>query len=263
VILVTVATPFNLDVHPKGQSAGLQEVFSSIQGEGPWVGVRQLFVRFNVCHLACTYCDTPQHPPSVDCVFHDTDGGPPRLVLPNPLPLETLLSQTRYYLNTAPHHSLSLTGGEPLLYTPFLERYLPQIAPEIPIYLETSGTQPEALKAVWPWVTYTAMDIKLPSATGEPFLADEQRAFYQMCKQKAHFIKLVVSQTTTTEELAETVFTVVGPEQPCIVIQPVSDLQTGQVTVPAAQLMHLQQFLLARYDDVRVIPQTHKYLGIV
>jgi 7-carboxy-7-deazaguanine synthase len=31
-----------------------------VQGEGPYVGVRQLFVRFYGCHRRCVYCDSPE-----------------------------------------------------------------------------------------------------------------------------------------------------------------------------------------------------------
>ena len=42
--------------------AHLFEVFSSIQGEGLYIGDRQIFVRFLMCNLSCAYCD------STDCL---------------------------------------------------------------------------------------------------------------------------------------------------------------------------------------------------
>ena len=36
----------------------IKEIFESIQGEGPFVGVNQLFLRFCGCNLNCNYCDT-------------------------------------------------------------------------------------------------------------------------------------------------------------------------------------------------------------
>jgi len=37
----------------------LSEIYSAIQGEGPIVGVRQLFIRLSICDLRCKWCDTP------------------------------------------------------------------------------------------------------------------------------------------------------------------------------------------------------------
>ena len=41
-------------------SAPLAEIFSSFQGEGAYVGVRQVFVRLRGCELTCKYCDTTE-----------------------------------------------------------------------------------------------------------------------------------------------------------------------------------------------------------
>ena len=38
--------------------ASIKEIFTSIQGEGLYVGYKQLFVRFCGCNLSCDYCDT-------------------------------------------------------------------------------------------------------------------------------------------------------------------------------------------------------------
>ena len=36
----------------------VKEIFTSIQGEGPYVGYKQLFIRLCGCNLNCSYCDT-------------------------------------------------------------------------------------------------------------------------------------------------------------------------------------------------------------
>ena len=39
-------------------TAKVSEIFLSYQGEGPYVGSHQLFVRFYGCNLKCVFCDT-------------------------------------------------------------------------------------------------------------------------------------------------------------------------------------------------------------
>ncbi len=38
--------------------AKISEIFKSIQGEGPYQGINQVFVRFFGCNLCCRFCDT-------------------------------------------------------------------------------------------------------------------------------------------------------------------------------------------------------------
>lgn len=244
------------------QKAGLQEVFSSIQGEGPYVGKRQIFVRFNACHLHCVYCDAPQRPGHLPCNVEPVSGSGEKQAIENPVPAETLLKWIQHFHQQAKHHSISFTGGEPLLYVDFLQTLLPEVSRLLPVYLETSGTQPEKLQALLEWVDIVAMDIKLPSATGEPMQLENHQRFYQVSRQKEMYVKLVVSEETTPQELGAVAQIVTDPD--CIVvIQPITSLETGQNMVSATKLFELEQVLSRHFMDVRVIPQTHKMLSVL
>lgn len=244
------------------KKATLQEVFSSIQGEGIDVGLRQLFIRFNACHLHCQYCDAPQRPATQACELHSIIPKQPSQFVENPITGHQLLEITKSYFQQSHHHAISLTGGEPLLYVDYLLPLLPELAQLAPIYLETSGTQPEALERVLPYVTTIAMDIKLESATGEPMQVKNHQAFYQLARTKRCFIKLVVSETTTLEELAVLPSIVTDNTMP-IIIQPVTSLIDGSNQVSQAQLFAFETELSKTFTEVRIIPQTHKMLGVV
>lgn len=44
--------------HHDGEMLDVQEIFTTIQGEGPFAGRRAVFVRLAGCHLKCYFCDT-------------------------------------------------------------------------------------------------------------------------------------------------------------------------------------------------------------
>ena len=81
----------------------IKEIFESIQGEGPYIGVNQLFIRFSSCNLHCEYCDTDF---KTDLKEYN---------------IEDLLCEINKYENI---HSVSLTGGEPLIESDFLYELL-------------------------------------------------------------------------------------------------------------------------------------------
>ena len=47
-----------IDQDPADGKLAVQEVFYTIQGEGPYAGCPAIFIRLAGCHLACTFCDT-------------------------------------------------------------------------------------------------------------------------------------------------------------------------------------------------------------
>ena len=44
-------------INDRQQETEISEIFSSLQGEGPYLGTKQIFVRFGRCNMHCVYCD--------------------------------------------------------------------------------------------------------------------------------------------------------------------------------------------------------------
>jgi organic radical activating enzyme len=253
------------DVASTDKTAPLQEVFSSIQGEGVYVGKRQVFVRFAHCHLKCAYCDTPMSSSTGQCHVESPPGSGEIAYYPNPMQANTLIDIVTSLLSTAKHHSVSFTGGEPLLYHRFLRDVFPIISQKASVYLETSGTQPEFLEPVLPWVRYIAMDIKLPSSTKEPPQFENHARFYALAQTNPHtecFIKLVFNEHTTLAEL-DAVRAIVTDANTPIILQPETSLADRKVYLNPKRLFDIENALAQHFNDVRVIPQTHKMLNVL
>ncbi len=237
----------------------LIEIFSSIQGEGCYVGCRQVFVRLEGCNLRCRYCDTENETGThASCQVERAAGAREFLSVPNPLTLETVAGYIQGYLQAIPHQAVSFTGGEPLLHADFIAALAPRLSTKI--FLETNGTLPEAMEKLLPVTDIVSMDIKLPSVTGEA-LWDKHREFLRLAQQKDVYVKLVISNETTRAEFMQAVQLVAGVNRGIpFILQPVTPCNGCQAASPE-KILRCQQQGLEYLQDVRVIPQTHKMIG--
>lgn len=243
--------------------APLVEIFSSLQGEGILVGRRQVFIRFSGCHLNCAYCDT-DFSASDQCKVERTPGAGDFELLPNPVALEPVVALIQAWKMAAPqaHHSISLTGGEPLLHADTLSLWLPELRQLLPIYLETSGTLPAQLESLLPHIDWISMDIKLPSLTGVATDWLAQKDFLQLATQTGCYVKIVVAETTPGEELLQAVELINSIDETLpLVLQPVTVAE--KVAVSTSRLLEFQALIAACHSDVSVIPQTHRFLGVL
>ncbi len=248
--------------------ANLVEIFSAIQGEGLNVGTRQLFIRFGGCDLRCIYCDSAHTwRPKFHCRIEQTAGERDFQTHTNPISIPQLLAWGSHLNCEGIHDSISLTGGEPLLAWAFLQECLPHLRATLtlPIYLETGGHHPQALQLLAPWLDSVGMDIKLPSVSGESHWAAHQ-ACLEICQASGLtvFCKVIISGTTTTEDLEQAVNLIarVNPKIP-LILQPITPVGTGRRTPPPtpAQVLAWQHECRRHLQEVRVIPQTHKFLN--
>ena len=241
----------------------LVEIFSSIQGEGPYIGVKQLFIRFAGCNLNCEYCDT-DFSVEKDFKVFDENG---QNSYANPVNPGALLNISEKFLNGVRHHSVSLTGGEPLLNTEFLVKFLPLLIikfPYLKIYLETNGTLNENFKSVIPFVDIVSMDLKLDSSTGVPFPFLTHKNFIDTAikANKEIFVKTVISSKIGDNEIAEICDLLCKKKLIPLILQPIST-DKPELKLTPVHLLEIQDKFLSRLNDVRIIPQTHKYLNLL
>jgi len=243
------------------ERANLIEIFSSYQGEGPYVGVAMTFLRFENCALSCSYCDTPA---SFEKHAEFRVETPPRSrnfeTFPNPIEGAAL---TRL-LEPFQDPFLSLTGGEPLQHADFLKSWLPELPRRFRILLETNGVLPAALAKVLPWIDVISMDLKLPSVTGMRAYWKEHAEFLRLARGKEVYVKLVLSQPTDLQEI-QTAIALVETEAPAtpFILQPVTPYGPVREEIAQERLQEFYELSKRRLQDVRVIPQVHPRLGIL
>ena len=241
----------------------IEEIFDSVQAEGPFAGIRQVFIRFAGCNLSCAFCDTPQaKKPVATCRFEIKSAGGQFEYLPNPLSVEEVREAIGRLWKQG-YHSISITGGEPLVQADFLLQLLPALRNDgHEIYLETNATYPEQMQTISRYVSYVAADIKISSCSGEPNRFDENVKFLEASGSSYLFVKIVVTDRVDEGEFLEAVrLASKAGDVRCVVIQP-ARTRRGDIAVGTHTLLELQRRALEIHPDVRVIPGLQQSLRI-
>lgn len=174
----------------------VSEMFGpTVQGEGPTLGRRCMFLRLGMCNLDCSWCDTPytwdwtgkngppqdrtalRHVPVADVVRWMEDSGTDRLVI---------------------------TGGEPLIQQTVLAELVPHLVDFATVEVETNGTiapSEQMLVHVDRW----NVSPKLPHSGVDPALAWKPDVLRELVARAGSrvAIKVVCQSPTDVEAVAE------------------------------------------------------------
>lgn len=227
-------------------NAKILEIFRSIQGEGKYAGVPQVFVRFFECNMHCVWCDTPASIGDGKREYEE-------------LSLRDVLSRVKALGESI--HSVSITGGEPLLQKDFLKSLCHALRQKgRKIYLDTNGTLPEALREVIKDIDIIAMDIKLPSSTQQKAFWMEHQEFLKVAVRKEVFIKAVISSQTHLGEVlkAAQLVAAIAPKVPFILQPNYLDMKKGVIE----DCVRYQKLCAKILKDVRILPQVHKFMKL-
>lgn len=233
-------TPVPLKLSDESR-ARLVEIFSSLQGEGPRLGERQIFVRLGGCNLSCDYCDEPDTIPIPSGLVRSAD---------------YVKAEIERLAHSRAHRSISWTGGEPLLHAQFLMPLMRWARKRgLENHLETNGTLPVPMSAVAPLCDLVAMDIKLPSSTGRETWS-AHRDFIRVLPPAA-FVKVVLSDRATEDEWKQVVELVRRAPHPLpLYLQPATPV--GKVKpIPAARCLRFEALARRAVKEVIVRPQWH------
>lgn len=221
--------------------ARVVEIFSSLQGEGPRLGERQIFVRFGGCNLSCDYCDEPDTIPIPSGLVKST---------------EWVKSEIELLAYARAHRSISWTGGEPLLHLQFLMPLMRWAHNKgLENHLETNGTLPVPMSALAPLCNAVAMDIKLPSSTGRETWS-AHRDFLRIVPPHT-FVKVVLSDRATEAEWKQVVELVKHASLPLrLYLQPATPI--GKIKpIPASRALRFEAIARRAVKEVFVRPQWH------
>ena len=120
----------------------INEIFYSMQGEGSWVGLPNIFIRTTGCNLRCSFCDTTY------AYIHGVE-----------MDVKEVVDEIQKY----PCNYVCITGGEPLLQEETVELLDVLLQKKYVVCVETNGSI-DIEKLVGKKLLMISLDIKCPSS---------------------------------------------------------------------------------------------------
>ncbi len=263
--------------------APVLEVFASIQGEGAYLGELQTFLRLRGCPLRCAWCDTPSswEIASGDHARIAVGEGPRREpTWASPFQAACWISE----VEPGEPRTVSVTGGEPLVWPEFLQRLRPLLGSRR-VHLETGGGHPRTLETVVDAFQHISIDLKLPadmlppveivrpgaggrgsiverSPSSEREWAAVRRAVLEIVAERDACAKLIVAGGRAVSEFEPLLLDLErsAPQLPLYVqpVTPMRGVRGPDIELVLAVAEQARELGLR----VRVVPQVHRALAV-
>lgn len=232
----------------------LSEIFTSIEGEGILFGTKTMFVRLAGCPLKCHWCDTPYALPLDSGSDYSIDE------------VKKIISDS-LHPNT---YKVNFTGGEPLVQHEAvieLARFVRQKG--IKTYLESACYDSGRFAKVLPHIDLVKVEFKLKDSKvvdekhyGGLLQSELDCLKLAIASGKTTYIKVVVTNSSSLKEFKELVLEVFRAARPAeiagFIIQPSYKIDEPTLDV----LFGFYDAVYPIYDQIRVVPQLHKIIGV-
>ena len=220
----------------------VSDLFTSIQGEGRHSYRPSVFVRLRRCNLACVWCDTKytwdKTDKGFDDFFTEPSAGLAKLIriekengvsVQLQLEIAEALGPRAGLLSATEVSNLVFTGGEPLIWKPYIEQVLNDLLPIFhSVEIETNGTippLPQTLNARFN-ISYNVSP-KLFHSGNDPEFTVQLPIWKQFTETGRSYWKFVVNsdeqQTRDIELYVITLVTLGGVRKQDIMLMPLGD----------------------------------------
>ena len=234
--------------------ARISEIFTSIEGEGLFIGKKTLFIRLSGCHLKCRWCDT-------------------KYALPLDSGIDYLIDEIKDLIikELQPFtYKVNFTGGEPLLQTEAVIELADFIKKQtnLKTYIESSCFDSELFSKVLPYIDICKIEFKTDDSNVvedqeyDNLLLNEIKCLELAVESnKATYIKIVVTNSTNLESFKNLVYNISKKIKPSdilgFIIQPSFGIDQPTVN----KLLDTYDIVQPMFPEVRIIPQLHKEIG--
>jgi len=235
-------------------TARVSEIFTSIEGEGIFVGKKTLFIRFSGCHLKCRWCDTKYALPLDSGTEYQMDE------------IEDLIIRELQPFT----YKVNFTGGEPLLQTDALIKLADFIKKQtnLKTYIESSCFDSELFSKVLPYIDICKIEFKtddskvVENEVYDNLLFNEIKCLELAVESnKTTYIKIVVTNSTNLESFKNLVYSISKKIKPSDILGFIIQPSHGVDQPTVNKLLDTYDIVQPMFPEVRIIPQLHKEIG--